>query len=223
VFSDTPKKDTEVIHIGSLFENVKQSVTAKDAAERYGLKLTRNGMACCLFHPDRHPSMKVDERYYCFGCGETGDAIDLTAHLLGLRPKEAALQLAADFNIPTEPDSIRKKLRRKPMPKQPDPKEEERRCFRGLNDYYHRLEDWEERYRPDGQTEKFHPLFVEALEQKSYTKYLLDVLLFGSDDERQELVHQQQRRTNELEKRFQREQHFDRQPGKKPAVENPQR
>jgi hypothetical protein len=167
--------------------------------------------------------MKVDERYYCFGCGETGDAIDLTAHLLGLRPKEAALQLAADFNIPTEPDSIRKKLRRKPMPKQPDPKEEERRCFRGLNDYYHRLEDWEERYRPDGQTEKFHPLFVEALEQKSYTKYLLDVLLFGSDDERKELVHQQQRRTNELEKRFQREQHFDRQPGKKPAVENPQR
>jgi DNA primase len=66
--------------------------------------------------------MKVDERYFCFGCGATGDAIDLTAKLLGLRPKEAALRLAADFNIPTEPDSIRKKLRRKPMPKRPNPK-----------------------------------------------------------------------------------------------------
>jgi hypothetical protein len=51
--------------MGNLFETVKESVTARDAAERYGLKLTRNGMACCPFHPDRHPSMKVDERYYC--------------------------------------------------------------------------------------------------------------------------------------------------------------
>ena len=38
-------------------------------------------MACCPFHSDKSPSMKLDERYYCFGCGATGDAVDLTAKL----------------------------------------------------------------------------------------------------------------------------------------------
>lgn len=42
-----------------LFEAVKQSVTTRQAAERYGLNVNRNGMAVCPFHRDRHPSMKV--------------------------------------------------------------------------------------------------------------------------------------------------------------------
>ena len=43
--------------------------------------------------------MKLDDRYYCFGCGATGCAVDLTARLLDLSPKEAVLQLASDFGI----------------------------------------------------------------------------------------------------------------------------
>lgn len=42
-----------------LFEQVKECETARKAAEHYGIKVKRNGMACCLFHKDRHPSMKV--------------------------------------------------------------------------------------------------------------------------------------------------------------------
>lgn len=61
-----------------IFQKVKASVTARQAAEMYGLKVGRNGRACCPFHQDKTPSMKVDDRYYCFGCGVTGDAIDLT-------------------------------------------------------------------------------------------------------------------------------------------------
>ena len=33
-------------------------------------------MVCCPFHNDRTPSMKVDSRFYCFGCGASGDVID---------------------------------------------------------------------------------------------------------------------------------------------------
>lgn len=62
-----------------LFQNVKAAVTARQAAEMYGLKVGRNSLACCPFHHDKTPSMKVDDRYYCFGCGVTGDAVDLTA------------------------------------------------------------------------------------------------------------------------------------------------
>ena len=63
----------------SVFEVVKQSVTAREAAELYGIAVGRGGMACCPFHDDRHPSMKVDTRFHCFGCGADGDVIDFTA------------------------------------------------------------------------------------------------------------------------------------------------
>ncbi len=55
----------------NVFEVVKENVTARQAAEAYGLKVGRTGMACCPFHSDKSPSMKLDERYYCFGCGAT--------------------------------------------------------------------------------------------------------------------------------------------------------
>ena len=73
----------------SVFEVVKQSVTAREAAELYGIAVGRGGMACCPFHDERHPSMKVDTRFHCFGCGADGDVIDFTARLYDLSPKEA--------------------------------------------------------------------------------------------------------------------------------------
>ena len=66
----------------TLFELVKQNICVPDAAEHYELQVNRNGMCLCPFHEDRHPSMKLNERYfYCFGCGATGDVIDLVARL----------------------------------------------------------------------------------------------------------------------------------------------
>ena len=77
----------------NVFEVVKENVTARQAAEAYGLKVGRTGMACCPFHSDKSPSMKLDERYYCFGCGATGDAVDLTAKLFGIGLREALSNL----------------------------------------------------------------------------------------------------------------------------------
>ena len=87
----------------TLFELVKQNICVPDAAEHYGLQVNRNGMCSCPFHEDRHPSMKLNERYfYCFGCGVTGDVIDLVARLFDLSSYEAAQKLAQDFGI--DPD-----------------------------------------------------------------------------------------------------------------------
>lgn len=68
----------------NVFEAVKQSVTTRQAASFYGIRVGRNGMVCCPFHNDRTPSMKVDSRFYCFGCGASGDVIDFAALLHGL-------------------------------------------------------------------------------------------------------------------------------------------
>ena len=68
----------------TVFEVVRENVTARMAAEALGLQVNRNSMACCPFHDDRHPSMKLDERYYCFGCHASGDAIDFASSYLHL-------------------------------------------------------------------------------------------------------------------------------------------
>ena len=83
----------------NIFEAVKQSVTTRQAAESYGIRVNKNGMAVCPFHRDKNPSMKVDRRFHCFGCQADGDVIDFTAHLYNLKPKEAAEKLARDFSI----------------------------------------------------------------------------------------------------------------------------
>ena len=61
----------------NVFEAVKLSVRTREAAEFYGIKVRRNGMACCPFHDDKNPSMKVDQRFHCFGCGADGDKNEL--------------------------------------------------------------------------------------------------------------------------------------------------
>ena len=68
----------------STYARIKQTVTTRQAAERYGLSVNRSGMARCPFHDDHHPSMKVDDRFYCFGCHASGDVIDFTARLFGI-------------------------------------------------------------------------------------------------------------------------------------------
>ena len=75
----------------NVFEAVKQSVTTRQVASFYGIRVGRNGMVCCPFHNDRTPSMKVDSRFYCFGCGASGDVIDFAALLHGLGKREAAV------------------------------------------------------------------------------------------------------------------------------------
>ena len=85
-----------------LFEAVKEAVTARSAAEYYGIKVGRNGMAVCPFHPDKNPSMKLDKRYHCFACQADGDVIDFVAKYFNLSVKESAEKLAEDFSVPYE-------------------------------------------------------------------------------------------------------------------------
>ena len=81
----------------NLFEAVKQNVTTRQAAERYGIRIRRNGMAVCPFHNDKNPSMKLDRRFHCFGCQADGDAVDFVSRLFGLPSKEAAMKIADDL------------------------------------------------------------------------------------------------------------------------------
>lgn len=187
-----------------LFEAVKQSVTTRQAAEAYGLRVNRAAKTNCLFHNDRTPSMKVDRRFHCFGCGADGDVIDFTAKLYGLDVKSAAEKLAADFQIPYE-QSNRKELVKRPVKEISEEqmyRELEAKCFRVLSNYFHLLRHWERAYAPNPKDENWHPLFVEALQNKDHIEYLLDVLLYEPMEERAAFVRDYGKEVIKLEQRL---------------------
>ena len=172
----------------SVFEVVKQSVTVREAAELYGIAVGRSGMACCPFHDDRHPSMKVDARFHCFGCGADGDVIDFTARLYDLSPKEAAEKLAQDFGLsydnkaPPRRSYVRQKSEAQVR------KEKREHGWRVLTDYYRLLRKWEADYSPKMPDEDPHPRFLEAIQKKDYMGYLLDTFLDSSTEERDQWI-----------------------------------
>ena len=172
----------------SLFEVVKQSVTAREAAELYGIAVGRGGMVCCPFHDDRHPSMKVDTRFHCFGCGADGDVIDFTARLYDLSPKEAAEKLAQDFGLSYDSKApIRRSYVRQKTEAQVR-KENREHGWRVLTDYYHLLRKWEADYSPKTADEDPHPRFLEAIQKKDYMGYLLDAFLDSSTEEQDQWI-----------------------------------
>ena len=187
---------------GNLFETVKQSVTVREAAQMYGVEANRNDMACCPFHDDKHPSMKLNEEYfYCFGCGATGDVIDFTARLYNLTPREAAEKLAQDFGLaydsqaPPRRRYIRQKTEAQKF------REDRDHAFRVLADYYHLLRKWETDYSPKTPEENPHPRFMEAIQRKDYMGYLLDFFLGNSPEEQKLWIAGHQSEIANLERR----------------------
>ena len=186
----------------NVFEAVKQSVSTRDAAAFYGIEVKRNGMACCPFHDDKNPSMKVDQRFHCFGCGADGDVIDFTAKLFDLSPKEAAEKLAQDFGLvydsqaPPRRRYVRQKTEAQKF------REDRQRCYRVLSDYYHLLKKWEADRSPRTPEEEPHPRFVEAIQKKPYVEYLLDLFLYESEEEQKAWIAEHTAGITHLERRL---------------------
>lgn len=201
----------------NIFTTVKAAVTTRQAAETYGLKVNRNRMTCCPFHEDRHPSMKVDERYYCFGCHETGDVIDFTAKLFGLTPYEAAQKLAWDFHIdPTTspppaaaamkkhavqqeqtscgfatrlaPTNIGEESMRKRSAGHAKLSQEEDLCMKVLVDYEATLRRWKEQYAPSSPDAPWDDRFVEACKMLDSVTAMVDILFMPDAEMRKRLV-----------------------------------
>ena len=160
----------------NFFETVKQSVTTRQAAERYGLSVNRSGMVRCPFHADHNPSMKVDDRFYCFGCGASGDVIDFTARLFGISLKDAAEKLAGDFGINPRPPAQSDGPNFHAEPSH----DRERLCISVLRDYLRHLRIWQLRYRPDKPGDPIHPRFAKAMKELPTVNHLLDCML-GND------------------------------------------
>ena len=185
----------------SVFEVVKQSVTAREAAELYGIAVGRGGMACCPFHDDRHPSMKVDTRFHCFGCGADGDVIDFTARFYDLSPKEAAEKLAQDFGLSYDSKAPPRRSYVRQKSEAQVRKEKREHGWRVLTGYYHLLRKWEADYSPKTPDEAPHPRFLEAIQKKDYMGYLLDTFLDSSTEEQDQWIAEHTAELSAIERR----------------------
>ena len=166
------------------YAHIKQSVTTRQAAESYGIHVDSHGMAVCPFHDDRRPSMKVDETFYCFGCGATGDVITFTSRLFGIAPASAARKLAMDFGISLDEESEYPVLPKSQA--QLEFKTWAHEALETLRTYNQLLIQWKS-LAPATPGEDFHFLFVEALQNSARVKHLLCTLAFGSEEEKQDL------------------------------------
>lgn len=194
----------------NVFESVKTAVTARQAAEYYGLTVNKNGMALCPFHHDKNPSMKIDKRYHCFACQADGDVIDFVANYFGISVKDAALKLANDFSVkhddPHRQNSVKDPPGNRKNQKTLDQffQEEQNRYFRVYSDYYHLMKRWKVDYAPKIEDDDFHPLFCEAMENYSVIEYKMDILMDGTLEERASLIIDCREEVDRLEQRVKR-------------------
>ena len=178
----------------SIFQSVKEFVTARQAAEQYGVKVNRNGMVCCPFHKDRHPSMKVEKGFYCFACGAKGDVITFTGKLFGMSPYEAAKKLITDFNLPIplkEQKSVQNKFRDREGKKvqsryhfwvKSKVKTWKNHAVKVLTDYLSWIQFWKQFYG-SGPEPFEQECFLEALDNERKINDYLDILLTGDGEE----------------------------------------
>ena len=171
--------------MNTLFETVKAAVRPREAAERYGLPVSQGGMACCPFHDDRTPSLRLyEDHFFCFGCGKYGDVIDLAGQLLGLGPCDAVERLAADFGIDAgqrfSTAQYRSEIHRF--------RENEASCFSVLMDYLRLLEHWKVSFAPSSPEVPMDDRYVEACQMLDRIEYMVDVLTVGSVEQRKALA-----------------------------------
>ena len=167
-----------------MYESIKAAVTARQAAEYFGITVSRSGMAICPFHDDHTPSLKLDERYHCFGCGADGDAIDFTARLMGISKYSAAQKLAEEFGIDPRTSQTQYTQKKSAVPL----RNLEQRCLFALVRYERLLRFWKERYTPTQLEEPFHDRFVEACHRSSYITHLIDELSDADPWRRRQVV-----------------------------------
>lgn len=184
---------TNVTQTSDIFKTVKQNVSIMAAIERYApIELRKSGkqlVGLCPFHREKTPSFNVNPEknlFYCFGCNEGGDAITFVAKLFCIQNIEAARLIAMDFGLdvnqplnPLEKEELQWQIQTRKLDQALETWANEssislahfrRCCFYALassRDYFD------------------HPEFLSSLQ---YTDHLLDILQFGSQEDKKNLL-----------------------------------
>ena len=194
-----------------LIEEVRLKNDIVDVVSGY-VKIQKKGSSyfgLCPFHNEKSPSFSVSpgkQMFYCFGCGATGDVIDLVAKLFNLSSYDAAKKLAYDFGIDPDKPPAAAALRKTKYPLAKTFQNETLHCQRILCDYLHLLEHWKVQYAPKTPEDTLDDRFVEACQMLDYIEDLTDILTFAELEIRVKTVDMLQKdgMINRLEERLKR-------------------
>lgn len=194
----------------TVFDEIRERVDIRDAAQRYGLHLSHNGRALCPFHQDRHPSLTFKyNRYRCWSCGAHGSVIDLTAHLCGVDILEAAKLLNQDYSLGLELD--------KPLKKEVITQRQrderlyqayiawEKESYQVLSNYYRKLAKLEKKLQPTATDAEPKEEYFVVLKEKETVSYWLDILREGDAQDKIQLYKNYRQRVKELAGKIKRD------------------
>ena len=169
----------------SLIKAVKSRVDIIDVARTYGIEVNKNNKALCCFHKEKTPSLsfhKEKQIYKCFSCGKGGDVISLVAELLNINSFEAAKSINKKLGLGLETGKTNSfEINRYKTKKDIEEKFKkwELETFVLITDYLSLLNDWKKIQDIDNE------LYIEALQQIEYTKYVIDeIFLNGSNEDK---------------------------------------
>lgn len=161
----------------TVFELVRQEVTAEDAARLYGLRFGHSGRAFCPWHDDgKHPALKFLDSgtCYCHACHAHGDATAITAQMLGITQKEAAERLRADFHLGTPTTSRPDPTTRAKAKQRRDAREQFNKRWGFLCDVVHEADAELPSY--DKETAWDTPRFVAVLKARALADEQLNLM-----------------------------------------------
>lgn len=158
---------------------IKDTLSIKQVAKDYGIRLNRAGKASCPFHIEKTPSLSFNEKrrlFKCFGCDASGDVITLTMKIFNISFQQAIIRLSHDYklHISDEQPDFRSSndLRRK--------QREERRKNGEWNSKAEELKQLRRRFfdlKPNEPFEELRDEFIEVMNaQNKLEEWLLENL-----------------------------------------------
>ena len=186
----------------SIFDQIKDRISAREAAERYGFEINKYGKTLCPFHEDHDPSMKIDRNFVCFGCGKKGDVITFTSLLFHLSPYEASRKLARDFSLKAGPLPPVQSVKRKRKTERSEIEKAAEHAATVYRKCLRLLDQWRVRYAPKITDEEYDPRFVEAITKSGFMEYLCETLETGTLKDKADILLDKGKEVRKLERRY---------------------
>lgn len=123
----------------------------------------------------------------------------LLLSIIIFHPKDAAMQIADEFGIAYD-SSVRSPP--KPVRREKSPMQilAETKTYRVLSDYLHLLKDWKRDFEPKSMDE-IDARYEEAVNNLPKVEYQLDIMLWGTEEEKEMLLRDLGKEVADIERR----------------------
>lgn len=159
---------------------IKNNVSMQDILDSYGYE-QKKGFICCPFHNEDTPSCKIyKDSFYCFGCGEHGDAINFVMKVECCSFKSACKIIDSKFSLGIFKGSTDEKEIIKLSKKKKEEDEKKNKIKRlkkkreSILKKYILLDRYIEENKPLFKCDKLDKKFLFAIKNIEYFSYLLD-------------------------------------------------